>query len=133
MRFLHLIVVAALVSAAVYVYKIKFDSTQQVERIAKLTSDLRRTRDTIASLRAEWSKLDNPARIQGLTERHLKLRPVEATQFDPLNHLPDRPPPPAVPAVPAAPAGTSDPIAAMIDKQSPDYPTGGTRKHNPAR
>ncbi len=91
MRFLHLIVVAALVSAAVYVYKIKFDSTLQAERIAKLTTDLRHTRDMIASLRAEWSKLDNPGRIQGLTERHLKLRPVEGTQFDTLSHLPDRP------------------------------------------
>jgi hypothetical protein len=126
-RFLHLIVVAALVSAAVYVYKIKFDATQQSERIAKLTSDLRRTRDAIASLRAEWSKLDNPARIQGLTERHLKLRPIEATQFDTLAHLPDRPPPAAVPA---APTEAPDPLAAMIDKQVLDRPTGSTRKPN---
>lgn len=126
MRFLHLIVVAALVSAAVYVYKIKFDSTLQAERIAKLTTDLRHTRDMIASLRAEWSKLDNPGRIQGLTERHLKLRPVEGTQFDTLSHLPDRP-------APAAPTDTPDPLAAMIDKQVLDRPTGSTKKPVPAR
>jgi len=130
MRFLHLIVVAALVSAAVYVYKIKFDSTQQVERIARLTGDLRHTRDAIASLRAEWSKLDNPSRIQGLTERHLKLRPVEGTQFDTLNRLPDRPAP-AAPAEPATPAPAPDPLTAMIDKQVLDRPTGSTKR--PAR
>jgi hypothetical protein len=129
MRFLHLIVVAALVSAAVYVYKIKFNATQQAERIAKLTTDLRHTRDQIASLRAEWSKLDSPGRIQGLTERHLKLRPVEGTQFDTLSRLPDRPAPTTEP-VPAADA--PDPIAMMIDKRA-DYPTGATRKPNPAR
>jgi hypothetical protein len=128
MRFLHVIVVAALVSAAAYVYKIKFDATQQAERIAKLTTDLRHTRDTIASLRAEWSRLDNPNRIQGLTERHLKLRPVDATQFDTLSHLPDRAPPSAEP-VPATP----DPLAAMIDKQVLEHPTGSTRKPVPAR
>jgi hypothetical protein len=126
MRFLHLIVVAALVAAAVYVYKIKFDSTLQAERIAKLSTDLRRTRDTIASLRAEWSKLDNPGRIQGLTERHLKLHPVEGAQFDTLSHLPDRP-------ATAAPADTLDPIATMIDKHTPDYPTGSTKKPVSAR
>jgi len=128
MRFLHLIVVVLLVSAAVYVYRVKFDATQQSERVAKLTSDLRHTRDMIASLRAEWSRLDNPARIQGLTERHLKLRPVEGTQFDSLSRLPDRPPPPAMPAT-----ETPDAIAAMIDKQSPDRPTGSTKKPNAPR
>jgi cell division protein FtsL len=126
MRLLHLIVVAALVSAAVYVYKIKFDSTLQAERIAKLTTDLRRMHDANASLRAEWSQLDNPARIQGLADRHLKLRPIEATQFDALDHLPDR-------AAPAATAEAPDPIATMIETQAADYPTGSARKPVAAR
>lgn len=108
MRFLHLIVVAALVSAAAYVYKVKFDSALQAERVAKLTADLARERDAIASLRAEWSQLDSPTRIQGLAERHLNLKPIDATQFDDLAHLPDRP---------AAPArDMDDPIGAIIDQ-----------------
>ena len=126
MRLLHLIVVAALVSAAVYVYKIKFDSTLQAERIAKLTTDLRQVRDTNASLRAEWSQLDNPNRIQGLAERHLKLRPVEAAQFDALDHLPDR-------AAPTTSSEAPDPIGAMIETQTADYPTGSTKKPIAAR
>ena len=36
MRLLHLIVVASLVAAAIHVYKIKFESTVQAERVAKL-------------------------------------------------------------------------------------------------
>jgi hypothetical protein len=125
MRLLHLIVVAALVSAAVYVYKIKFDSTLQAERIARLTTDLRRMHDMNASLRAEWSQLDNPSRVQGLAERHLKLRPVEAAQFDQLDHLPDR----AAPAASEAP----DPIGTMLESHASDYPTGSTRKPVAAR
>jgi hypothetical protein len=36
LRLLHVLVVAALVFAAADVYKIKFDSTLQAERVAKL-------------------------------------------------------------------------------------------------
>ena len=118
MRLLHLIVMAALVCAAVYVYKIKFDSTLQAERVAKLRSEIRRERDAIATLRAEWSQLDNPIRIQGLAQRHLALKPIEATQFDALNRLPERPADP--------PPDLNDPIGAMIDLSEPVLTTGST-------
>ena len=64
----------------------------QAERVAKLSGQLRRERDAIATLRAEWAKLDTPGRIQGLAERHLALRPILPTQFDNLDNLPARPP-----------------------------------------
>ena len=108
MRLLNLIVVAALVLAAAYVYKIKFDSTLQAERVAKLRTEIRRERDAIAGLRAEWSQLDSPTRIQGLAGRHLPLTPMRPSQLDSLDRLPERPPNAAPPAV-------DDPIGAMID------------------
>ncbi len=74
--------IAALVLAAADVYKIKFESTRQAQRVAKLRMEIRRENDAIAALRAEWSKLDNPARIQALARRHLPLKPVEGHQFD---------------------------------------------------
>ena len=79
---IHLIVVAALVVAAVDVYKIKFESTVQAERLAKLRVEIRRERDAIAALRAEWAQLDNPARIQALAQRHLALKPIDPTQIE---------------------------------------------------
>lgn len=107
MRLLNFLVIAALILAASVVYKIKFDSTLQAERVAKMRSELNKERNAIAALRAEWGKLDTPGRIQGLAERHLALRSVLPTQFDTLDRLPDRPP-----AV--APASVSDPIGAML-------------------
>jgi len=105
MRLLNILVICALVLAASFVYKIKFDSTLQAERVGKLASELRRERNAVATLRAEWARLDTPGRIQGLTSRHLPaLRPIAATQFDPLDRLPDRPPP----------AASNDPIGAMM-------------------
>lgn len=107
MRLLNFLVICALIVAASIVYKIKFDSTLQAERVAKLRNELRKERNVIASLRAEWAKLDTPSRIQDLAERHLALKPIEATQFDDLDHLPERP-------SAAAPVATNDPISAML-------------------
>ena len=92
MRLLNICVIAALILAASIVYKIKFDSTLQAERAAKVRGELRHEREAIATLRAEWARLDAPARIQGLAERHLQLQPIKPTQFDNLDRLPERPP-----------------------------------------
>jgi hypothetical protein len=111
MRLVNLIVIGALILAASLVYKIKFDSTLQAERVAKLAGQLRRERDAIAALRAEWAKLDTPGRIQGLASRHLALQPIQPTQFDSLDHLPERPP-----AQPPA----ADPIGAALAPAAPE-------------
>ena len=42
LRLLHLLVLAVLIFAAADVYKIKFDSTRQAERLAKLRQEIRR-------------------------------------------------------------------------------------------
>src|SRR5215471_3419628 len=113
MRLLNILVIGALILAASYVYKIKFDSTLQAERVAKVRGELRRARNAIAALRAEWARLDTPGRIQGLADRHLALKPVEAIQFDSLDRLPDRPP-----SVAPAPSDTT--INVMNPPAAPD-------------
>jgi len=107
-RLLHVVVLAALVLAAADVYKIKYESTLQAEKVSKLRADVRREQDAIANLRAEWSKLDRPDRIQELARRHLTLKSVEARQFDTLDRLPERP-------VELVPPGTADPIGALVE------------------
>lgn len=120
LRLMHLAVIVVLIGAAAYVYKIKFDSAAQAERVAKVRREIHKERDAIALLRAEWAKLDNPARIEELAKRHLDLRQVEARQFDDISHLPMRPPQIVPPDAP-------DAIAALIDKIDMfDVPTGST-------
>ena len=91
MRLLNVCVIAALVLAAADVYKIKFESARQAERLAKLRMEITREHDAIAALRAEWSQLDSPARVEDLARRHLALKPIEAVQFDTFDGLPARP------------------------------------------
>lgn len=112
MRIINILVIAALIAAASAVYKIKFDSTLQAEKVAKLHNELRRERNAIARLRAEWARLDTPSRIQALADRYLTLEPIKPTQFDNFNDLPPRPP-----AVPPAPR---DPIGAMLTPAAPE-------------
>ena len=84
------------------------ESTARTERVLRLHAEIREQRDAIAVLRAEWTRLDAPLRLQGLAERHLALKPLSATQYDQLKNLPERPPNFVRP-------GDPDPIGAMID------------------
>ena len=108
MRILHFLVIGMLIFAASYVYRIKMESTSRTERVLRLNAEIREQRDAIATLRAEWAKLDAPLRLQGLSDRHLQLKPINANQYDQLKNLPERPPNFAKP-------GSPDPIGAMID------------------
>jgi len=128
MRLLNVLVIAALVLAAAYVYRIKFQSTLQAEQVAKLRTQVRRERDVLAALRAEWAKLDNPRRIQGLARRHLTLKPIVPTQFSRFEQLPERPPQLAKP-------GDDDPIASILETIEPPAPptTGSVPATPPVR
>ena len=108
MRIIHLLVIAAMVFAAAYVYRIKMDSISRTERVLRLHAEIREQRDAIAVLRSEWARLDAPLRLQGLAERHLPLKPLNATQYDSLKNLPERPPNFIRPGAP-------DPIGSMIE------------------
>lgn len=111
LRLLNFAVIGALVLAAAWVYRIKFDATVQAEQLAKLRTEVRHERDQIAALRAEWGELDNPARVQALADRFLHLKPIAPTQFDTLDALPDRPAEQPV-------AAGSDPIGSMIENSA---------------
>ncbi len=123
-RFLHLCVIAAFVFAAIDVYKIKYDSTLQAERVDKLRGEIRREQEAIATLRAEWAKLDRPDRVQELAKRHLTLRPVEVKQFDLLDKLPDKP-------IDIVPPNSTDPIAAIIESFADAEAITGTAQQPP--
>ena len=117
-RVLNIVVIGALILAAAYVYRIKFDSTVQAEHLAKLRGEVRKENDRIATLRAEWGELDNPARIEELVKRFLALKPIAPNQFDNLDRLPERP-------SDDARAANDDPIAGVIGNSDMfDEPTG---------
>ncbi len=92
-RALNVLVVLGLIAAATLVYKVKYQSTFYVERIAKLKSDIRKETEQIAVLKAEWARLTTPSRLQGLADRHLKMQQLTVDQMLWVDNLPEKPTP----------------------------------------
>jgi len=73
--------VAVAIAAAAALYQVKHQAVEAAEGVARLRAEIQRERDSIAVLKAEWSHLDQPARLKALAERHLEIRPVDMQQI----------------------------------------------------
>ncbi len=80
-RILNLILVGLLVASAIGVYSIKYESTLQAEKVAKLRRSIEAERRSIEALRAEWAFMSQPARVGDMAKRHLDLVPMKITQI----------------------------------------------------
>ena len=89
-RFLNLLAVLALIGSAIYAYTIKYETIFHAERIVKLKHEIKAEEDQIATLRAEWSHLTRPERIQALADKFLDLQPVSLRQIVSADALPAR-------------------------------------------
>jgi cell division protein FtsL len=90
LRFLNLLAILALMGSAVYAYTIKYQTSYRAEQIAKTKLEIKNERDAIAVLRAEWSFLTRPERVQELADRYLDLQQLGVTQIVPAQALPDK-------------------------------------------
>jgi hypothetical protein len=90
MRLFNLAVIASLVGTASWAYSIKYETIYFVETLKGLDKELERERETLAILKAEWQHLNQPSRLQVLTDRHLALKPLKATQIVGPTELPAR-------------------------------------------
>ena len=83
-----------MVAAAAFTYKTKHDAEGQLAELRKVEQQIRFEKDLIDVLKADWSLLTQPARLQRLAEHYqseLGLQPVEATQIGSLSELPPKP------------------------------------------
>ena len=72
---------AVLVGLAAVIYQVKYESRELDQSVSSLQQKIAEERDVIAVLRAEWSHLNRPARLERLARAHLGLRPAEPSQF----------------------------------------------------
>ncbi|MFC5387502.1 hypothetical protein ACFPLB_16200 [Aquamicrobium segne] len=89
-----IILIGVMVAAAAMTYTIKRDAGEQLAMVRKLQVQIRLEEDTIDLLKADWSLLTQPARLQKLVERYqeqLGLEPVDPHQFARIDSLPERP------------------------------------------
>jgi cell division protein FtsL len=62
------------------------------DRLADLNRKITHEQETIQVLKAEWSVLNEPARIEKLAREHLSLQPAEAAQLATVAQIPDKQP-----------------------------------------
>ncbi len=89
-RILNIVSFMMTVVLAVVLYNVKYDAQIHIKRIKVLKVELRQELETIHILRAEWSHLNQPDRLQKLAKRYTKLVPLGANQIVTVNNLPDR-------------------------------------------
>ncbi|MEJ6784332.1 cell division protein FtsL [Aminobacter sp. Piv2-1] len=89
-----MVLIAVMVTAAAFTYKTKDEAENQLKAVNKIEAQIRFEEDTIDLLKADWSLLTQPARLQTLADAYqteLKLQPVDARQIVGLDALPARP------------------------------------------
>ncbi len=86
-----IVLIGVMVAAAAMTYTIKRNAEVQVAAVHKLRAQIHTEEDTIDLLKADWSLLTQPARLQKLTELYrpqLELEPVGARQIVGFDQLP---------------------------------------------
>ena len=89
LRFVNICLVLALVALAYVIYEGKYEARALDEDIGGLRKDIETERDAVAVLRAEWSLLNRPERIERLASKHLKLAPARPQQLVTLDTVSD--------------------------------------------
>jgi len=91
-RYLNIAVILALIGSAVYAYTIKYQTAFRAEQIVKTKLEIKAERDLIAMLRADWSYLTRPERMQELSSRYLDLQQLAPDRLLFATQLPERAP-----------------------------------------
>lgn len=117
MRGLTGTVVWSCVAAAIGVglFFIKHEVKEQEARLAELNREIQRNQEAIHVLKAEWSYLNDPARLRQLSEKYLGMKPMAPAQVATLDTLPTA----TGPAYAAEPAPAAPKAPVAVAKAAP--------------
>jgi cell division protein FtsL len=90
LRFVNICLVLGLVALAYVIYQVKYQARGLDAEIASIGTKIDEERDAIAVLRAEWSLLNRPERIERLAQKYLKLAPAKPLQLVTVDTVSDR-------------------------------------------
>lgn len=93
MRTVNLVLVLTALAMAFALYKVKYEALGAAREIARLEVDIAREGEAISILRAEWSHLSQPGRLESLARKHLHLDLMQADQIVRRAELPNSPAP----------------------------------------
>lgn len=67
---------------------VKHDVKEQEARLAELNQEIQANQEAIHVLKAEWSYLNDPTRLRGLSEKFLSMKVMGPSQIATLDSLP---------------------------------------------
>ena len=117
LRSLDIVMIGLLLGGAAFTFKVKHDSEVAIEEVTKLQNQIKAEQDAIDILKADWSLLTDPKRLQVLVERYkdqLGIEPLDPTAIGEISEIPVRPP--------LLPDPGKGDIASLID-EAPDTET----------
>ncbi len=124
-RIFSLILIVAMLAGAIATYDMKHKAEMAADHVASLRSDIAKEKDQIALLRAEWSVLTQPDRLQTVVDKyadHFKLQPFSPTQITTIDQIPMRPA-----DAPVIPVKDSDPLGQILTELEANAPAGGAQ------
>ena len=89
-----IILISVMIGAAAVTYTIKHRAENTLADIRNLDRQIRYEEDTIDLLKADWSLLKQPSRLQTLTETYqdeLGLQDLDPNQIGDISEIPERP------------------------------------------
>lgn len=108
------------VGTGLFVLKVEVQALE--DKLTRLNAEIRRDRAAVHVLEAEWSYLNDPARLRGQAERLLGMGPFAPSQVNTVAQLPLRPAPPppepdlgteTPPEMQDAPGGPATPMVSV--------------------
>jgi hypothetical protein len=87
-RTFNIVLVIAVIVLSAGLYDIKYRAEAAEKRADQLQRDIASEQEGIRVLRAEWSYLNQPERLQQLAQRYTKLEALKASQIGTFNDIP---------------------------------------------
>ncbi|MBJ66310.1 MAG: hypothetical protein CML97_07455 [Rhodobiaceae bacterium] len=73
---------------AVLLFQLKYEVGMLEKNLRTNINKLEQEKNALRILRAEWNYLSNPSRIQKLSDRYLRLSPVQPFQIGSIENIP---------------------------------------------
>jgi cell division protein FtsL len=90
-RIVNLVLLIVMLIGAIVTYNMKLEAEKDAERVVRLERAIAEQKDAIQLLRAEFSALVQPGRLQAVVERHkeyFQLQDFELSQYATVEEIP---------------------------------------------
>lgn len=87
-RPVNFVMIGLVIALSIVLYNVKYRAEEQEATVRALHAQIDDEQEALRVLRAEWSYLTQPDRIQTLAERHLDMEPLQASQIATFEDMP---------------------------------------------